>query len=178
MPTARQTVYISITAPDRLGLISAITARLFDLDANLADTSFAILGTGCEFTAVCDMPGDTSVEAVARDLGKLPELEDARIKVEPFDFDAARDPNAQITHRIEIAGGDRPGLVARLTEAFLDYNANVVRMNSVHVPADDGTAHYVTRFAVFIPEARATSCIAAISNTAQQLECSCKVRAV
>jgi glycine cleavage system transcriptional repressor len=174
----RQTIYISITAPDRLGLISAITARLFDLGANLADTSFAILGTGCKFTAVCDLAADTDSDAISKDLAKLPELADARIKVEPFDFSATQAANAQITHRIEISGGDRPGLVARLTEAFLDYDANVVRMNSVHVPGTEGADKYVTRFAVYIPAARAASCIAAVSNTAQQLECSCTVKAI
>ena len=168
-----QTIYISITAPDRLGLISAITARLFDLGANLADTSFAILGTGCEFTAVCSVPDGPSIDDIAIDLSQLPDLSEARIKVEPFDFEATQAANAQITHRIEITGGDRPGLVARLTEAFLDYDANVVRMNSVHVPGDEGANKYVTRFAVFIPPARAASCLAAISNTAQQLRCTC-----
>ena len=174
----RQIIYMSITAPDQLGLISAITARLFDLGANLADTSFAVLGTGCKFTAVCDIPHESNIDAIAQDLAKLPELAEARIKVEPFDFEATQAANAQITHRIEISGGDRPGLVARLTEAFMDFDANVVRMNSVHMPGLEGSAQYVTRFAVFIPPARASSCIAAISNTAQQLECSCKVTAL
>jgi glycine cleavage system transcriptional repressor len=173
-----QAIYISITAPDRVGLISAITARLFDLGANLADTSFAVLGTGCEFTAVCSMSNDTSPADIASDLGGLPELAAARIKVEPFDFEATQAPNAQITHRVEITGGDRPGLVARLTEAFLDYDANVVRMNSVHVPGEEGSHKYVTRFAVYIPPARAASCLAAISNTAQQLECTCSAKMI
>ena len=168
-----QTIYISITAPDRPGLISAITARLFDLGANLADTSFAVLGTGCEFTAVCTIASEISIDDIAVDLGQLPELSEARLKVEPFDFEATQAANAQITHRIEITGGDRPGLVARLTEAFLDYDANVVRMNSVHVPGEEGRNKYVTRFAVYIPPARAATCLAAISNTAQQLDCTC-----
>lgn len=52
MPTS-QLAYVSMTGPDRVGLISAVTARLFDLGANLADTNFAVLGTGFEFNAVC-----------------------------------------------------------------------------------------------------------------------------
>jgi hypothetical protein len=48
-------------------------------------------------------------------------------------------------------------------------------MNSVNVPIGDGDTRYVTRFAVSIPAAREASCLAAIHNTAQQLECSCSV---
>jgi glycine cleavage system transcriptional repressor len=175
MADKRQTLYISITAPDQVGLISSITARLFDLGANLADTSFAVLGTGSEFTAVADIGAELSANSVLADLLKLDELADARIKVEPFDFEATQAANAKITHRIEVGGGDRPGLVARLTEAFMDYDANVVRMNSVNVPTGDGGSRYVTRFAVSIPIAREASCLAAIHNIAQQLECSCSV---
>ena len=56
--SSSQLAYVSMTGPDRVGLISAVTARLFDLGANLAAPNFAGLGTGFEFNAVCDVPGD------------------------------------------------------------------------------------------------------------------------
>ncbi len=50
------TALISILCPDRAGLVAAIAGHLFDLGVNLRDTSFAVLGQGAEFTAVCVSP--------------------------------------------------------------------------------------------------------------------------
>ena len=40
-------VLVSVFCPDRTGLIAAIAGRLFDLGANLGDTSFTVLGGRC-----------------------------------------------------------------------------------------------------------------------------------
>lgn len=171
-----QLAYVSMTGPDRVGLISAVTARLFDLGANLADTNFAVLGTGFEFNAVCDLPGELGLDDIAAELRSLPQLAGAEVSVTPFVHAPTQAENARITHIIDVVGGDRPGLVARLTEAFQDYDANIVRMNSTRLPGA-GIADYVTRFEVYIPE-RADACLAAIDNTAQQLSCTCRWQVV
>ena len=115
---------------------------------------------------------------VRADLAAIPDLEGARINVEPFELDTSQAENARITHRIKVTGGDRPGLIARLSEVFLDYQANVVRMTSVKLPRGDGGWDYITRFAVNIPPERTDSCLAAINNTAQQLSLNCAAEAV
>ena len=167
-------VLISIMGPDKVGLIASITGRLYELGANLDDTSFAILGEGFEFAAVCELPADLAIEQVEESVNSLIALDDATVRVKPFDLGAVQAENARITHRIEVSGGDRPGLIARLSEAFLDYGANVVRMNSVRIATSDGGATYLTNFSVFIPVNRTDSCLAAIGNTAEQLECKCR----
>ncbi len=171
MSEPSQLAYVSMTGPDRVGLISAVTARLFDLGADLADTNFAVLGTGFEFNAVCDLPADASLEEVAAALRALPQLAEAEVAVTAFTHASAQAENARITHVIDVVGGDRPGLIARLTEAFQDYDANIVRMNSTRLPGS-GRSDYVTRFEVSIP-ARAEACLTTIDNTAQQLSCTC-----
>ncbi len=165
--------YVTITGPDRVGLISAVTGTLFDLGANLADTNFAVLGTGFEFNAVCELPGNIENDEITRGLTALAELDGADITVEPFEFAGAAADNARITHIIDVSGGDRPGLIARLTEAFQEFEANIVRMNSSRDSGD-----YVTRFEVSIPAARAEQCLAAVSNSANQLSLSCEAEEV
>ena len=119
-----KTALISILCEDRTGLIAAITGRLFDLGANLGDTTFAVLGTGAEFTTVCEVPEDLSLGQVEDELKDLPELRDARLTVSDFSFKPVHGPSGHITHRIEITGPDSPGLIARLSEAFVGYGAN------------------------------------------------------
>lgn len=165
------TVLISIFCPDRTGLVAAITGHLFDVGANLGDTSFAMLGSGAEFTSVCDLPADVAAAELEAELAALPELLNARISVRPFELEAATGPLGRITHRIVLSGGDRPGLIARLSEAFGQFKANIVRLDAQRVP-EQGL--YVTRLAVSIPE-RAEACLNTVANTAGELNLSCHI---
>ena len=164
---------LSVTGEDRLGLIAELTARLFDLGANLGDTTFAVLGAGFEFSAVVEFPDQSVLQEVGLELQSLPLLSEARVKIEPLQYDPVHGDNARITHRIRISGGDQPGLVARLSEVFINFDANVVRMNCETLEGGSGKSNYVTRFAVSIPVARASACLAAVGNTAGQLDLSC-----
>lgn len=167
-------VMISVSCPDRPGLVAAITGCLFDLGINLGDTSFAMLGAGAEFNSVCDLPPDTTAVELDQALRGLPELADARVHVRPFELDSSHGAMGRITHRIIVSGGDRPGLVARLSEVFGQFNANIVRMDAQRVPEQN---LYVTRFSVNIAE-RDAACLATITNTAGELGLSCHVEKI
>ena len=163
---------ISVLCPDRIGLVAAIASRLFDLGGNLADTTFAVLGGGAEFTAVCEFPEGVALETVEAELCGLPELKDADVTVSSFDLAPVHGPSGQITHRITVSGGDRPGLIARLCEVFVQFKANIVRLNAERIPGP-GNDQYVVNMAVWIPEASARSCLATVANTAGELGLSC-----
>ena len=170
-------VRIAISCPDRTGLLAAITGRLFDLGASLGDTSFAVLGEAAEFACVAELPAAIDPDEVAAELAKLSELDGADISVTPFTLAPVHGERGQITHRIEVRGADRPGLVARLAEVFAEFGANIVRMDSEHIPGG-GEGDYLIRFEVWLPPARAASCLAAAANTAGSLGLSCDSEAV
>lgn len=170
-------VRIAISCPDRTGLLAAIAGRLFDLGASLGDTSFAVLGEAAEFACVSELPNTVSPEETAAELAKLPDLAGAEIAVTAFTLGAVHGKRGQITHRIEVRGTDEPGLVARLAEVFAEFGANIVRMDSEHMPGG-GEGEYLIRFEVWLPPERAASCLAATANTAGSLRLSCKSEAV
>ena len=163
-----ETVLISVFCPDRTGLIAAVTGELFSLGVNLGDTAFAVLGTGAEFNSVCELPEGVTGDDTLKELQRLPELADAEITVAPFDLDPVSGPMGKITHQIVVQGGDRPGLTARICETFVQFSANIVRMNSRRIPGPD-TTQYRISFHVNIPDERIDSCLATISNTAGEL---------
>jgi glycine cleavage system transcriptional repressor len=164
---------LSILSPDRVGLISAITGHLFNAGINLRDTTFAVMGQGAEFTAVCEVPDDLATETLQAELARLPELADGQIRVLPYVFDTAPGPAGRITHRVVLSGGDQPGLVARLSDIFTQFGANIVRLDAQTVP-DAAGGRYITRFAVWIPPERAEICLSAIANTAGTLGLACE----
>jgi glycine cleavage system transcriptional repressor len=165
---------VSVLGPDRVGLVAAIADHLFNAGVNLRDTTFAALGSGAEFVALCELPEGVKVGDIEAGLRQLAELEGAEIRAVPYAFDPNPGPAGSVTHRIAISGGDQLGLVARLSEVFRQYGANIVRLEARKLPEAEGGL-YVTRFAVFIPAAEASYCLATVANTAGALGLSCQV---
>jgi len=165
-----QSLLISIFCPDRTGLVSSITGALFNLGVNLGDTSFVVLGAGAEFTAVCDSP--VNQEELESQLRALPELEGADIKVSQFELSKIHGPSAQISHKITLHGADHPGLIAQLSEVFMAFDANIVRLDAERIPGNEGE-QYLINFSVSIPESRVDACLASVTNTASSLEMHC-----
>ena len=166
---------ISIFCPDRMGLISAVTGKLFDLGANLGDTAFAVLGSGAEFTIVCEVPTAYPPNELQQQLASLDELSDADISIKAFELAKLHGPTAKITHYITVKGGDHPGLVARLSEVFVQFQANIVRLNTETIPHTSGQ-QYIINIAVWIPLENSNACLATIENTANSLQMDCQVR--
>jgi glycine cleavage system transcriptional repressor len=164
---------VSVLCQDHPGLIAAIAGRLFDIGANLGDTTFAVLGGAAEFNSVCEFPDDVPLTSVEKELGRVEELAGAKISVTAFGYEPVHAEQAHITHRIEITGTDSPGLIARLSEVFVQFGANIVRLNSERLPGA-GDAHYMLRMAVFIPTGKAGTCLATVANTAAQLALTCR----
>ena len=159
---------ISVLCHDRTGLVADMAARLFDLNVNLGDTTFAVLGEMAEFTCLAELPDSVALATVRAEIEAVDGMTDARVTVAAFDMKPVHDDIAHITHRVELDGPDAPGLVARLAEVFGQFGANIVRMNSERIP-QGARDRYVTRFAVFIPERRAEACLATVANTAGAL---------
>ncbi|MDQ7075723.1 MAG: ACT domain-containing protein [Gammaproteobacteria bacterium] len=165
---------ISLFCPDRPGLISAISGCLFDLDLNIGDSNFSILGSGAKFTAVCTLPETLSAETLHTQLQHLPQLNEAKISITPYAL-ARPSSSAHISHQITLQGRDQPGLVTRLTEVFAEFEANIVHLNTKSFPQAD-MDHYLIRISVAIPKKRTSACLATIENTASsmQMECLCE----
>jgi glycine cleavage system transcriptional repressor len=159
---------VSIQGSDRIGLIAAVADCLFNAGVNLGDTAFATLGAGASFQALCELPEGTTTAEIGADLRRLPELEGAQVEVVSYAFDTTHGESGRVTHRITISGGDQLGLVARLSDVFRHYGANIVRLEARKLPAAEGGL-YVTRFAVWIPPERVAPCLSTVTNTAGTL---------
>lgn len=158
---------VSVFCPDRTGLVAAVTGRLFDLGINLGDTSFSVLGSGAELTAVCECPDTLSFEELEDALKDMTELGPAEIKVSAFKLDPKHGPAGEVTHHVTVRGGDQPGLVARICEVFIEFRANIVRLDAGNENDD-----YVIRLWVNIPPSAVDACLATLKNTAEGLQLS------
>jgi len=161
-------VLLSAFSTDRVGLISDITGSLFDMGINLEDTSFAVLGPGGGLTSILEVPEDISTDEIANRVASLPGFEKADIDIKRMSLPESETPPTDITHRIKCEGRDQPGLIARLTEVFIDFGANIVRLKSDLVE-QDGQDHFITRFSVNIPDHKADACLTTLGNITERL---------
>ena len=168
---------ISVICHDRGGLVADLAGLMFDLNIDLSDTTFAVLGEAAEFTCLAEIPDGLALAAVKREIEGLRDMDDARVAVAAFDMRPVHDDSGRITHRIELDGRDRPGIVARVSEVFGQFGGNIVRMNSERIP-ERGHDRYVTRFSVSLPERRADACLATVANTAGELRMTFRFDAV
>ncbi|MBN1379278.1 MAG: amino acid-binding protein [Gammaproteobacteria bacterium] len=168
---------LTIICSDRTGLISDITADLFDLGINLGDTNFAVLGEGAEFSAVLETPENLPAAEILQQIKNIECLQQAEIQLKPFAFGTLRGETGTVTHHVSFEGNDQPGLVARLTELLIDYGANIVRMDTRVLNKADKPL-YIIELWVWIPSSRDDACLAALNNTAATLGMSCTAHRV
>jgi len=169
-----QMIIVSVTCADRPGLISTLTQCLFDLGANLGDSAFSILGHAARFSAICDVPKDVNNEEIRTALSSLKETEGGEITVSSFALPKEQAPSALTTHTIQVSGGDRPGLVARLSEVFQQYDANISNIKTVRSEIGQETS-YAVELSVYIPEKNSEACLNVIANTAGELGLICDI---
>ncbi len=160
---------------DTTGVVSGVTGYLFEVGANLADSAFAVLGEAFEFSCVASFATEMNLQELQEGLKTVESVQGARINIDPFDYDLDRSESGEITHVVEISGGDRPGLVARVSEVLADFDANIVRMSSRRLPQQDGSFDYRTRFAVNVGDDRAVGLDNALVNMAGSMRLVCRM---
>jgi len=160
---------ITYVGPDRAGLISKITGRIFELGGDLGDVTFTAMGEEAEMTVLCEIPKDMTLDRLSKELSALPEVRDGELKAAPFHIKTMLGPSSRITHRIILSGGDRPGLVAKITKILDEHGANIVRMNAERLMGASGK-QYISRFAISLREERAPACLADIVTLAGELK--------
>lgn len=159
---------ISLKTSDRVGLISELAARLNELGVNLGDAGFAVLGSTADFSSLAELPDDVTISQVNDALLELDGIDADQLTVTAQGGGAAKAPEAAINHCLTVSGRDRPGLVARLCEVLVDFQANIVQMNASTFHHADGD-RYAVRFEVYLPPERAQVALAALANTAEQM---------
>ena len=160
---------ISYIGPDRAGLISNITGRLFEMGGSLGDLTFAGLGEAAELTMLYEMPKDMTIDGLRREIEALPEVQGGELRVKEIQVKTTLGVTSRITHRVILSGGDRAGLVAKIIKIMDQHGARVIRMNAERLAGAMGS-QYIARFAISVRDERAPACLAAIVSLAGELK--------
>lgn len=117
---------LSVVGRDRPGIVSHVTAALFEGGCNLGETSMIRLGDS--FTIMMMVRHDGTVKSLQNLLATVADSMGLQVHVDKMDGHLHRhlEPDVHIT----VYGADRPGIVAHVTGALAEAGLNIVNLDS------------------------------------------------
>lgn len=119
---------VAVLGPDRPGVIAAVTRELLADGGNLEDASMTLLQGQFAMTLIVDR--NTSVDEVSAALQDVSRSLDLLISVRETspDSDELRPPC--VPHVLAVHGGDRPGLLHRMSALLASYDVNITDLST------------------------------------------------
>ncbi|NLC57196.1 MAG: ACT domain-containing protein [Armatimonadetes bacterium] len=127
---------VSVTAPDRTGIVAGVTAALRDLGGNITHLNQTVVRGYFTIMLSVDLPEGVDAEAItARVAASAPEGE-LRVGVMPFREGAPPVPSPADRFVLAILGRDRPGIIARVTAYLAEQGINIEDFTATVVAGD------------------------------------------
>jgi len=129
---------LAVVGKDRPGIVSHVTAALYEGGCNLGETSMIRLGDS--FTIMMMVRHDGTVKSLHDLLSTVADSMGLHVHIDKMDGKLHRhvEPDVQIT----VYGADRPGIVAHVTGALAEAGLNIVNLDS-DVGGSDASPIYV-----------------------------------
>ena len=142
---------VTLTGPDRVGIVDEITGLLLDLDANVETSRMAHLGGEFAVLMLVSLPDErlTSLEATLGDLVRRGyKLTITRTEVQPA---AVRTSTS--AYRIEVTGADHEGIIHDIAHGLSEQGINIESMETSTTPAPvSATPLFSMKAVVAVPQ--------------------------
>jgi glycine cleavage system transcriptional repressor len=158
---------VSVFGRDRPGIVAAVTRVLADAGCNLEDTSMTILrGHFAMMLVVSGGPGADAGDLEGR-LGPVADRLDLHCSVRPLTDQVTAAVGGGERWSAAVYGADRPGLVARVSEALAARGVNIVDLETRVIGEPDPV--YAMHFELDIPTGQAPQVEADLRAVAGEL---------
>ena len=117
---------LSIVGRDRPGIVSHVTAALYEGGCDLGETSMIRLGEN--FTIMMMVRHDGTVKSLQNLLATVAESMGLHVHVDKLDGHLHRHVTPDV--QISVYGADRPGIVAHVTAALAESGLNIINLDS------------------------------------------------
>ena len=144
---------VSVFGRDRPGIVAAVTRVLADAGCNLEDTSMTILRGHFAMMLVVTGPAELGASGLEGRLGPVAGRLDLQVGVRAVTDDITAAGGGGARYAAAVYGADRPGLVARVSEALAAHQVNIVDLQTRVVGEPDPV--YVMHFELEVPAGRA-----------------------
>ena len=117
---------LSVVGRDRPGIVSHVTAALYEGGCNLGETSMIRLGDS--FTIMMMVRHEGTVKSLQYLLATVTDSMGLHVHIDKMDGHLHRHPEPDV--HIAVYGADRPGIVAHVTSALAEVGLNIVNLDS------------------------------------------------
>jgi glycine cleavage system transcriptional repressor len=117
---------LTLVGKDRRGIVSHVTAALFDCGCNLGETTMARLGGNFTIMMMVKFAGSRS--ALLNHIEPVAESLDLHIHIDAIDAALHHHLLPDVT--INVHGADRAGIVAQVTTALFEAGLNILDLES------------------------------------------------
>jgi glycine cleavage system transcriptional repressor len=152
-PPATVRFAVSVFGRDRPGIVAAVTRVLADAGCNLEDTSMTILRGHFAMMLVVTGPPGVAPSELEAGLGPVADRLDLQVSVRAVTDEVTAAAGGGARYAAAVYGADRPGLVARVTEALAAHQVNIVDLQTRLVGEPDPV--YAMLFELEVPAGRA-----------------------
>lgn len=152
-PPATVRFAVSVFGRDRPGIVAAVTRVLADAGCNLEDTSMTILRGHFAMMLVVTGPPRLAASELEARLGPVAGRLDLQVSVRAVHDAVTAAAGGGARYAAAVYGADRPGLVARISEALAAHQVNIVDLQTRVVGEPDPV--YAMHFELEVPAGRA-----------------------
>jgi glycine cleavage system transcriptional repressor len=140
---------VSVFGRDRPGIVAAVTGVLAEAGCNLEDTSMTILRGHFAMMLVVSGPEGAGAADLAAGLAPVAGRLDLQVSVRPVTDQVTAAAGGGARYAAAVYGADRPGLVARISEALAAHQVNIVDLQTRVVGEPDPV--YAMHFELEVP---------------------------
>jgi glycine cleavage system transcriptional repressor len=158
---------VSVFGRDRPGIVAAVSRVLADAGCNLEDTSMTILRGHFAMMLVVAGPAGVGTADLEAGLDLVAGRLDLQVSVREVTDEVTAAEGGGARYAAAVYGADRPGLVARVTEALAAHQVNIVDLQTRVVGEPDPV--YAMHFDLEVPAARAAQVEADLRGVAEEL---------
>jgi glycine cleavage system transcriptional repressor len=144
---------VSVFGRDRPGIVAAVTRVLADAGCNLEDTSMTILRGHFAMMLVVAGPGGVGEAELSAGLDPVAGRLDLQVSVREVADEVTGAGGRGARYAAAVYGADRPGLVARVSEALAAHQVNIVDLQTRVSGEPDPV--YAMHFELEVPTGRA-----------------------
>ncbi|HEV3504009.1 MAG TPA: ACT domain-containing protein [Actinomycetes bacterium] len=152
---------------DRPGIVAAVTRVLADAGCNLEDTSMTILRGHFAMMLVVTGPAELGAAGLEARLGPVASRLDLQVGVRAVTDDVTAAAGGGARYAAAVYGADRPGLVARVSEALAARQVNIIDLQTRVVGEPDPV--YAMHFELEVPPGRADRVETDLRSVAHEL---------
>jgi glycine cleavage system transcriptional repressor len=124
----RTDIVLTLTGPDRVGIVEEVTGALLGLGGNVGTSRMARLGGEFAILMLVSLPGDTLPD-LASAFEPLTTRGYKLTSIQASDAPPAADTGCA-TYRVEVSGADHEGIVYEIAHGLADRGINIESMET------------------------------------------------